>query len=175
MPGPALDEPDIPTDSLHVPLAGATATAPADLRAALASAWAAQAMPTNQEVSPSRGTPPVSAPGLPSPPAGTTAPAADLQAQLAALWVSQASLSSPATEDDLAVSWDTVDAAEMAAERVAIQVTGGCPDPPTPPPGSRFFYQDYRGRPCARAGAATWTWEGAPRWYHVLDFPLPTF
>jgi hypothetical protein len=44
---------------------------------------------------------------------------------------------------------------------------------PTPPKGARLFFQDDRARPCPVSEARLWTWEGAPRWFHVADHPIP--
>jgi hypothetical protein len=121
--------------------------------AALAAAWAAQAAPT--------GPTPSAPPPTPVLPAGAEeagCPAGEVQARLAALWA-----------QDEAANVEL----ELAEEREAIQATGGRPAPPCPPDGARFIYRAPGGRPCARDGATLWSWERAPRWYHVADFPLP--
>jgi hypothetical protein len=40
-----------------------------------------------------------------------------------------------------------------------------------PPPGARLFFADAHGRPCSRAAASSWCWEGGPRWYDMIDYP----
>jgi hypothetical protein len=111
-------------------------------------------------------------------PAPSSAP--DLiRATLAALWARQATAPAhvPADTNAPAVgappSEFDPDFAELRAEREAIAAEGGRPDPPDPPPGARFFFADEGGRACPAAAAKYWTWEGAPRWVHVDDFPLP--
>jgi hypothetical protein len=68
---------------------------------------------------------------------------------------------------------DALDATDVAAEGAAIRAEGGRPDAPCPPAGARFHYQSDRGRACGRSDARLWTWEGAPRWFSVDDFPPP--
>jgi hypothetical protein len=44
---------------------------------------------------------------------------------------------------------------------------------PRPPPGARLQFADAHGRPCPPSDAATWTWEGGPRWFDVATAPPP--
>jgi hypothetical protein len=44
-----------------------------------------------------------------------------------------------------------------------------------PPVGARRYYQDTRGRPCTWAEAASWTWEGGPRWFDAATDPPPSW
>lgn len=41
------------------------------------------------------------------------------------------------------------------------------------PVGVQFFFQDDKGRPCERQGAALWTYAGAETWWRVEKRPLP--
>jgi hypothetical protein len=141
--------------------AGAGSSAPADrptdrqdVRAALAAARAAHVPPAGPTPSALL----VPPPGPPAGPVPSGQPAADLQARLATLW-SQAEAAQVEQE--------------LAEEREAIQATGGRPAPPCPPAEAGFSYRDAGGRSCERTAATMWSWEGAPRWYHVADFPLP--
>jgi hypothetical protein len=49
----------------------------------------------------------------------------------------------------------------------------GSPPGATPPPGATLHFAAQTMRPCSPADAFMWTWEGAPRWYHVAEYPVP--
>ncbi len=89
---------------------------------------------------------------------------AEIRAALAAMWIQQTTTPTrpPDAPDD-----------DQRAEAEAIAASGGTPTPPDPPAGARFYYADERRRSCPPAAAKLWTWEGAAKWYHVDEFPLP--
>jgi hypothetical protein len=108
----------------------------------------------------------LSSPSADPPSVAEVPKAADLKAQLAALWAL-----APAPPEG--PTPDALDTAGGAEERAAIRAQGGRLDAPCPPAGTRFHYQSERGRACGRSDAKLWTWEGAPRWFSVDDFPPP--
>jgi hypothetical protein len=142
-----------------------------NIHAALAAAWASQRTPTEP-------TPSVP-PAVPGPqPSETALPArvdSDLQTQLLALWdettapQAASEVQEPPDTPELTVE----DLAELQAEREALQEEGRPRGTVTPPATARLFFADEQSRACPPARASTWTWEGADRWYHVTDYPIP--
>jgi hypothetical protein len=43
----------------------------------------------------------------------------------------------------------------------------------SPPPGAQLYYEGRDGRPCGRAEAVRWCWEGGPAWYDADRHPPP--
>jgi hypothetical protein len=109
---------------------------------------------------------------LPTPverPLTSSTPALDLQAALARLWASP-----PAPLPTDADGGSPADLPPGGTDQ-AKGPTGNPPKPagPTPPPWAKFHFVGKNMRPCSPAGCYCWTWEGADRWYHTSEYPVP--
>jgi hypothetical protein len=113
------------------------------------------------------------APGGQAVPAPAAPEGKQLQAALAALWETPTAQGAAVPAVDQAPPAAAEDLAEQEEERKAIQAEGRPRDVVTPPPGARLHFGDQDRRPCPAARACFWTWEGAPRWFHVAEHPLP--
>lgn len=98
----------------------------------------------------------------------------DVQAALAKLWqtaptpvpkIDQGEAMPPSTVDAQGFDWRT-------GRQTSLAELPPLP-PPSPPPGARLYLIDRAMRPCSPAAAYCWTWEGAGRWYHTAEYPIP--
>lgn len=91
--------------------------------------------------------------------------AANIRNQLALLWASSAPPFSGPREPADPVHGD---AFEPPEDRIGVHPS------PMPPADAQFYFQDDRCRPCPAEHATMWTWTGAPRWFAVADYPIPS-
>jgi hypothetical protein len=45
---------------------------------------------------------------------------------------------------------------------------------PNLPAGAKLYFADAKSRSCPATEAFKWTWEGAPQWFVVAQYPIPT-